>query len=129
VPPATTPSGEPAADAGTTTTTPGETTTTTGPDGAVEGGASTSERSGDEAEDGEQAASVLRDEQGGGSPAGSIALAGTALAAVGFFVWRARRRNHLAAAGASGFGADEGSQPLERIDQPGPGDADSPGGG
>lgn len=120
----TTPDGQPAT---TTTSAPGETTTTTAVDeGDPEDGASTSESSDDE-DDGEQATSSITDAEDGGSPAGSIALATGALAAVGFFVWRARHKNHLAGTdGVSSFDGDEGPTSLERLDDP---DDTTPGAG
>jgi hypothetical protein len=127
-PPATTPDGEPGPDESTTTTVAGETTTTTA---AGEAGDDSSTDDGGDADepDGEQASSLIRDEDGGAGQAGSVALATGAFAAIGFFVWRARRRNHLAAVGAEGFDAPEGAEQLERLDDGGPEDPTSPGGG
>jgi hypothetical protein len=90
--------GGAAATGTTASTAAGETTTTTAAAGAADDGASTSgPGGGDDAElddDGERATSVINDVDGGDSPAGSIALTTGVLGGIGFFVWRARRRNH-----------------------------------
>jgi hypothetical protein len=83
---------------GTTTTSPLASTTSTTATGLGDEGAD-DEADGDRDEvddDGDEQATVsITEEDGGGSPAGSIALASGALGAIGFFVWRARRRRHL----------------------------------
>jgi hypothetical protein len=90
--------GSAAATATTASTAAGESTTTPAEAGAADDGASTSgPGGGDDAElddDGEQATSVINDVGEGDSPAGSIALTTGVLGGIGFFVWRARRRNH-----------------------------------
>ena len=123
------------ADPATSTTTPGESTTTTGGggEGSVRNG-STAEGgvgSGESDDDGEQATSLIQDVDDGGSPAGSIALTTGVLGALGFFVWRARRRNGadelpelLDAETGSAGGLDPASEPTLGHD----GDTDGPGG-
>ena len=105
----------------TTDDQPDETSSTTEPeqDAAAEG-SWPSKGSGEETEIAdEQAGSLIRDQDGAASQAGSAALALGAFATVGFFVWRARRRNHLAAAGALHAEGDEALAPLERLDDGG----------
>jgi hypothetical protein len=109
--------GPAAGDSGTATTATtaaGETTTTTDAARAGDDGASTSgPGGGDDAEldpDGEAASSVINDVDDGGSPVGSIALSTGVLGGIGFFVWRARRRNHA-------------GDPLDEPDAPRPGGA------
>lgn len=84
--------GEPGA---TTTTAPlAATTSTTAAGQTAEASDGDAQGSRDEVDDGsdEQATVSITEDDGGGSAAGSIALASAALGGIGFFVWRARRR-------------------------------------
>jgi hypothetical protein len=121
----TTPDGQPVQ---TTTTAPGETTTTTTAEDDARSGASTADASDDDEQGDEAASTVLDEDDGGAGAAGSIALASAAVGALGFFVWRARRRNH-AAAGAGSLDAEGTGAPLERLDDGQPGGGSGPVGG